>query len=180
MLESNSLDLSILSPRVVQKAASKPDKAPRNAIYSSTFMYQNIANHDITMNAIDRLLETEQQTNKTETWNKLDNTQKIIKLHGFADVYGKEHAISEQRTAQLKKFLSTCLENNKLKKTKDLVYDKTKQMIISIPSLHLNNTTNQFTLRVVDPKRVSTLKALTPLRTNNARIFSTDDIAVSI
>ena len=159
------LDLSILAPKIAPKVMSKAEKTPRNALYSSPFAHQTMANHDMTMNAIDLLLETEQQSNKSETWNKLDNTQKILKLHAFADVYGKEHTLAEARITQLKKFLSTSLENNKLKKTKDLVYDKAKQMITSIPSLYLNNITNQFTLRVVDPKRVSTLKALTPLRT---------------
>jgi hypothetical protein len=47
-------------------------------------------------------------------------------------------------------------------KTKDLVYDKELNEISSIPSLHYQSVTHHFTLRNIDPKLVSTLKALNP------------------
>ena len=35
--------------------------------------------------AVDTILEKEKQHNKTETWNKIDKTVKIQKLHSFAE-----------------------------------------------------------------------------------------------
>jgi hypothetical protein len=55
------------------------------------------------------------------------------------------------------------LEKNKLLKTKEVLYDKEKGEITSIPTLTINNQTKNFTLRQCD-KRVSTLKSLTPKR----------------
>jgi predicted thioredoxin/glutaredoxin len=64
----------------------------------------------------------------------------------------------------LKSFFIDCLEKNKLQKTKEVNYDKEKREIISIPSLFFNTTTRNYTLKIVDNKRISTLKSLTPKR----------------
>lgn len=117
-------------------------------------------------NIIDRLLEQEKINNKSDNWNKIDKTVKIQKLHQFAERYGKEHGYPAKDIKLLKNFFVECLEKNKLQKTKDVMYDKDKQEIISIPALHFNQTSHNFTLRIIDAKRVSTLKSLTPKRTS--------------
>ncbi len=71
----------------------------------------------------------------------------------------------------MKTFFVDCLEKNKLKKTKDVVYNKEKGQITSIPALHFNSNSHSFTLRIIDTKRVSTLKSLTP-----KRVTGKDDI----
>jgi hypothetical protein len=55
-------------------------------------------------------------------------------------------------------------QKSKLSKTKDVVYDKEKREITSIPSLFFNVSSRNFTLKIMDTKRVSTLKSLTPKR----------------
>jgi hypothetical protein len=115
-------------------------------------------------NEIDRLLEKEKQRNKSDNWNKIDKTVKIQKLHQFAERYGKEHGYPAKDIKLLKAFFIECLEKNKLQKTKDVSYDKDKQEIDAIPALHFNQTSHNFTLRIIDAKRVSTLKSLTPKR----------------
>jgi hypothetical protein len=117
-------------------------------------------------NMIDRLLEKEKINNKSENWNKLDKTVKIQKLHQFAEKYGKEHGYPAKDIKLLKSFFIECLEKNKLQKTKDVIYEKDKREITSIPALHFNQTNHNFTLRILDAKRVSTLKSLTPKRTS--------------
>lgn len=117
-------------------------------------------------NMIDRLLEQEKMNNKSENWNKLDKTVKIQKLHHFAERYGKEHGYPTKDIKLLKNFFIECLEKNKLQKTKDVIYEKDKQEITSIPALHFNQTNHNFTLKILDAKRVSTLKSLTPKRTS--------------
>jgi hypothetical protein len=134
--------------------------------------YKNIVNTNVNIsetnetnyNEIEKMLDREKQQNKTETWNKLDKTIKIQKLHEFAERYGKEHAFPVKDIKSLKTFFIECLEKNKLQKTKEVVYDKETRTLTSIPALHFNVATNKFTLKVVDTKRVSTLKSLTPKR----------------
>jgi hypothetical protein len=114
--------------------------------------------------AIDKMLENEKIQNKKEAWNKLNKTVKIQKLHEYAEKYGKEHSIPVKDIKSLKLFFSECLDKNKLQKTKDIVYDKEKGTISSIPSLFFNSTNRSFTLKMMDSKRVSTIKSLTPKR----------------
>jgi hypothetical protein len=90
---------------------------------------------------------------------------KIQKLHIFAEKYGKENNLPVKDIKSLKSFFIDCLEKNKLQKTKDVTYDKEKREIISIPALFFNVSNRNFTLKILDAKRVSTLKSLTPKRT---------------
>ena len=117
------------------------------------------------------LLEKEKNSNKLDNWNKIDKTVKTQKLHQFAERYGKEHKYPIKDVKALKTFFVDCLEKNKLKKTKDVVYNKEKGQITSIPALHFNSNSHSFTLRIIDTKRVSTLKSLTP-----KRVTEKDDI----
>jgi len=120
--------------------------------------------------SVDSILEREKQHNKTESWNKLDKTAKIQKLHGFAEKYGRENALPAKEIKHLKSFFVECLDKSKLQKTKDVVYDKETREIDSIPALHFNTEKHNFTLRILDTKRVSTLKSLTPKRITEKNI----------
>jgi hypothetical protein len=142
--------------------------------------YKNIINiypgtsetDEMNYNTIDQLLEREKQHNKTETWNKLDKTIKIQKLHIFAEKYGKEHILPVKDIKSLKAFFIDCLEKNKLLKTKEVSYDKDSREITSIPALHFNSTNRNFTLKILDAKRVSTLKSLTPKRSVSLNVLN--------
>jgi hypothetical protein len=112
---------------------------------------------------IDKILEKEKQQNKADTWNKLDKTVKIQKLHTFAEKYGKDNTLPMKDIKALKYFFNESLEKNKLQKTKDVVYEKDKGILQSIPSLSFNIESRSFALKIND-KRISTLKSLTPHR----------------
>jgi hypothetical protein len=142
---------------------------------TATPTYTNAVN----MNAIDALLENEKQKNKCDSWNKLDKTVKTQKLHAFAEKYGKEHNYPAKDVKSLKTFFVGCLEKAKLQKTKDVVYDKDAGEITSIPALFFNSINHTFTLKIVDSKRVSTLKSLTPKRIsekNQATVDLTESV----
>jgi hypothetical protein len=126
-------------------------------------MLNRVVSNDVaeTTSNIDSFLETEKQKNKVDSWNKLDKTMKILKLHAYAEKYAVEQG---KDVVQLKRFFIDALEKGKFQKTKDVVYDKENQTITSIPALLYNTATNNYTLRIMDPKRVSTLKSLTPKR----------------
>ena len=133
---------------------------------------------EITYNNIDMILEKEKQTNKNDSWNKLDKTDKMQKLHFFAEKYGNANHLSSQDLLQLKSFFNDCLDKSKLNKTKDVIYDKETKEIVSIPALHFNTINRNYTLRM-DTKRVSTLKSLTPKRIAKETII-VQDIDASI
>ena len=123
-----------------------------------------VIHEPITEFNIDALLEKEKQHNKTESWNKLDKTIKIQKLHIFAEKYGKDNTMATKDIKSLKAFFKECLEKNKLQKTKDVQYNKEQREIIGIPSLYFNQLNRNYTLKNTDTTRVSTMKSLTPLR----------------
>ena len=138
----------------IAQAEPKVPYTNTNMVYESAMQYS----------AVESLLEKEKAHNKTETWNKLDKTAKIQKLHGFAEKYGREQGLPVKEIKSLKMFFIECLDKNKLQKTKDVIYDKETREIVSIPALHFNTDKHNFTLRIMDVKRVSTLKSLTPKR----------------
>ena len=125
------------------------------------------SSNSITINKLDLLLEKEKQSNKTEQWNKIDKTVKRQLLHSYAEKYGSDNKLPAKEIKNLKMFFSDCLNKGKLQKNKDVNYSKDNQQILSIPSLFFNNEKKNFTLRILDTKRVSTLKSLTPKRTGN-------------
>jgi len=151
---NKSDDSKILENSIVPKEENGVAQSVTSAQYGN----------EVNFNMIEDLLEKEKIRNKSEAWNKLDKTVKIQKLHAFSEKYSKEHNLAVKEMKLLKMFFVECLEKNKLQKTKDVNYDKESREIISIPSLHFNVTTHNYTLKIIDAKRVSTLKSLTPKR----------------
>ena len=120
----------------------------------------------INVEQLDDLLEKEKIRNKGDVWIKLDKTDRYQRLLEYADKHGKEQNMSSKDLKLLKTFFKSCLDKNKLNKSKDVVYNKEERVIISIPALHFNQVTKNFTLKILDNKRVSTLKSLTPKKGN--------------
>lgn len=145
------------------KTKQKKENDDKLVMRSSPKLYATTSSTaEFSLNAIDKLLETEKNHNKTESWNKLDKSVKTQKLHTFAEKYGKDHGLPMKDIKALKQFFVDCVDKNRLSKTKDLIYDKEANEIVGIPSLHFQTATHHFTLKNIDPKRVSTLKALNP------------------
>ena len=124
-------------------------------------------------NDIDTIMEREKQKNKNDIWSKIDKSLKIQKLHAFAEKYGKDHGHSVKDIKALKIFFVYALEKGKLQKTKDVNYDKEKREILGIPALFFDVNNHSFTLKILDVKRVSTLKSLTPKRVTISNIENT-------
>ena len=162
MLSTNELNIQTSSVQVHNETDSNV-KLP--SIIQKPYIHgQYVHQNEMNVSTLDKILEKEKLHNKTESWNKLDKTVKIQKLHGFAEKYGKDHALPMKEVKHLKMFFADCLEKNKLQKAKDVICDKETHDITSIPALHFNSATHNFTLKIVDAKRVSTLKSLTPKR----------------
>jgi hypothetical protein len=151
--ESNKLKKFITSPHATTSSASA----------GTAMEYQKL----------DEILSRENRNNKMEIWSKLDKTQKIMRLQNFADKYGEEHGFEAADVRALKAFFVASLDKGKLQRVKDVIYDKEKREIQSIPALTvaegggsaelssaLGGGERHFTLRNLDAKRVSTLKSL--------------------
>jgi hypothetical protein len=162
---------------VIEKV--KDDNTSINKYKNIINPYTTPSNEDNYQN-IDRILEREKQHNKSETWNKLDKTIKIQKLHQYAEKYGNEHALPIKDTKSLKIFFVSCIEKNKLQKTKEVNYNKDIREIVSIPSLHFHSQNRAFTLKNLDNKRVSTIKSLTPKRISEKNILDIDSVNTGI
>ncbi len=122
----------------------------------------NMLKPDIVTNPnIDDILENEKNANKSDPWNKLDKSGKVVKLKEFAARHGKKENHTEQEITALYQFLVSALEQKKLMRAKDVVYDKTTGEITSIPCLIYHAGFKKFTLKRCE-KRQSTLKSLAP------------------
>jgi len=162
-IQNNTIENAAITDTLAKTDTTAITKSPELSKYKNIVnIYPNSNTNEMNFTAIEQLLENEKQHNKTEQWTKLDKTVKIQKLHQFAEKYGKDNSLPAKDVKLLKSFFTDCLEKNKLNKTKDVLYDKEKRDITSIPALHFNPMTHNYTLKVTDTKRVSTLKCLTP------------------
>ena len=114
----------------------------------------------------DKLLENEKFNNSNQFWNKLDTATKIKKLHAYALDYGKDNSLTEPDITTLKQFFASAVRGNKLKKNKDIVYDKDTGIITDVPGLFYSKLNKKYTIKNLDTKHVSTMKTYTPKRSS--------------
>ena len=110
---------------------------------------------------LDKFLEDEKNTNKSEPWCKLDKTIKTKKIIDYVELYKTENSLDQEEEKILVAFLKDCLDRKKLQRVKDVIYDKTTGQIKEIPALSYTKSNKHFTLKNLE-KRVSTLKSLAP------------------
>jgi hypothetical protein len=111
------------------------------------------------ISSLDSFLENEKKNNEAEYWSKMNKTIQTKKINIFIDEYSELNEFSEEEKLLLTNFLKDALDKKKLKKVKDVVYDKVSEKINSIPALHYNKQNKHFTLKNLD-KRINTLKSL--------------------
>jgi len=131
-------------------------------------------------NDIDSFLEKERTQNKEDQWTKLDKSMKISKITAFVESYSTDNHLNEKDKTFLYEFLLYCLEQKKLIKTKDVIYDKVNGTITSIPCLIYTPTlTKKFTLKRSE-KRPSTLSSLAPKSKVSRKSTTTTTITTTI
>ena len=151
----------------------------RNMKYKSMLLKKTNAKQLTKCNSnvdIDSFLEKERTQNKEDQWTKLDKSMKISKIVAFVDNYASDKNLNDKDKSFLQDFLFYCLEQKKLIKTKDVVYDKVTGTITSIPCLLYTPTlTKKFTLKRSE-KRPSTLSSLAPKSKINRRSTPTNSV----
>jgi hypothetical protein len=140
------------------------DQALKNINYKNMLLtgnYSMLKPDVVTHPNIDNILENEKNANKSDPWNKLDKSAKVVKLKEYATRYGKEQDCNDTEINGLYRFLLANLEQKKLLRAKDVVYDKVTGIVTSIPCLIYHAGLKKFTLKRCE-KRQSTLKSLAP------------------
>uniref|UniRef100_A0A6C0I2P9 Uncharacterized protein n=1 Tax=viral metagenome TaxID=1070528 RepID=A0A6C0I2P9_9ZZZZ len=135
----------------------------RNIKYKSMLLKKTspkqVTKHNLN---IDDFLEKERTQNKEDQWVKLDKSMKMKKMSAFVEVYATEHVLCGKDKVALYDFLTSSIDQKKLVKTKEVVYDKSTGTVKSIPCLvHCPASVKKFTLKRCE-KRQSTLKSLAP------------------
>jgi hypothetical protein len=101
---------------------------------------------------LDSYLEFEKEENENVGWYKLSTTSKINKLFFFTKKYSELNKCSLEEEELLFTYLKDCINKKKLKKMKDVLYDKNEKMIIDIPGLIYQKNEKRFTLKNMDKK----------------------------
>lgn len=115
------------------------------------------------LNELDAFLnESIQQAKQVkQPWNKLSRHDKINMLEDYAIRYLDENNLPTEEKQELKDYLISAMDKKRISKVKEIVYDKDKQVILSIPILTYNTSGKRFTLKRLD-KRQPAIKSLTP------------------
>ena len=97
---------------------------------------------------IDDFLEKERTLNKEDQWVKLDKSMKMKKMSAFVETYATENNLCMKDKTALYEFLTSSIDQKKLTKTKEVIYDKLTGTIKSIPCLvHCPASIKKFTLK---------------------------------
>lgn len=121
------------------------------------------------------ILENESNQNKKESWNKLDKSIKLEKIHKYIETLKKKHKLTAAEITILKTYISSNLDKKNLYKNKEVVYIKETGLIENIPALQFNNSTRKFSLRR-SQQHISTAKCLGPKRKNKSKTARKDQI----
>ena len=125
---------------------------------SGDFKHKNENDNNINVHL---LLDKEKSNNKTDTWNKIQKTQKIQLLNEYVDKLATSETLplSDSEVKNLKQYLLETLDKKRLQHVKDVNYNKETGEIISIPMLYYNPSSGKYTLKRCE-KRASTIKSL--------------------
>jgi len=179
---ANAINDNAINDNAINNSSKEECVELRNMKYKSMLLKKTNTKQLTKCNSnldIDSFLEKERTQNKEEQWAKLDKSMKIIKINTFVEHYSSENNLNDKDKLFLHDFLLYCLEQKKLIKTKDVLYDKINGTITSIPCLLYTPTlTKKFTLKRCE-KRPSTLSSLAPKSKVNRKPLKTKPLLKS-
>lgn len=132
----------------------------KTMLYNKTTL-SNIVNTEENMNDLNRFLEKDAETNTEQNWNKLNKTNKFIKINDYVNTLSSKNLYDKNELELLMSFLKDCIDNKRLNKNSDVIYDIKTGTIKDIPALSFNKINKKFTLKSNENKHKSTLKSLT-------------------
>ena len=97
--------------------------------------------------ALDAALEREKIATPNLPWPRVPKLQRIAKLSDFCDRYATENGLDVETKAVLWKYLRGALDNRRIHRAKDVVYDNETGMLTAIPGLKYYAKTQRYTLK---------------------------------
>tara|TARA_Y100000590_G_scaffold470214_1_gene662808 strand:+ start:1524 stop:2033 length:510 start_codon:yes stop_codon:yes gene_type:complete len=116
---------------------------------------------------IKNLLNKEKNHIFKQPWNRLDNGMKLNRLRLFTDLEAKQRKLTKDQQENLRKLLNDALQNNKLNKNTDVIYDKSNSKIIEIKPLSFIN--NKYSLSFNET--IKKIKKINKSKTNIERFL---------
>lgn len=130
---------------------------------------------EVNINSIDELFASQTPASELEPWSKIERSMKLRKLFQYAEKYGMETSMNPKDVKSLKTFFTSSLNKGRLLKIKEVVYNIDKGVIDTVPGLQYNTNTNNFTIRNVETKHVSTVKIKQKKPVSKIKVVSPKD-----
>ena len=96
---------------------------------------------------LDAALSQEMAAQRDLPWSRLPKLQRIQKLNTFCDKHAEQEALSPKQTSHLRTYLRQALDQRRIQRAKDVIYDKTTGEITSIPGLKYHARTSRYTIK---------------------------------
>ena len=112
-----------------------------------------IKKKNISIDELNDFLTNDIEINKNDTWTKLTKPNKKEKIMNYIDSIKKNENLNEDEYNSLKKLINKLIKKKKLNKTCEIVYNKEKGLILSIPGIIFNNKERIFNYIVQQNKR---------------------------
>jgi len=102
---------------------------------------------------INQVLSQEMTASKGLPWSRLPKIERVQKLNDFCLRHAETEGLSEEVSSILSKYLRTALDQRRIHRAKDVVYDKDSGEITSIPGLKYHAKTGRYTLKREEPEK---------------------------
>ena len=145
----------------IKKKYSKPNQLRDIESRSNTNRNNNVKYQTHTSDEINKIIISEKNKIKKQSWNKLNNGTKLKLIINFIDTKKKELKLSNNDYLKLKKILFNACESNKLNKSSDIDYDIELNKINDIKILEIikKNNNYDFKLKIQINKKKSSTKS---------------------
>lgn len=169
--EKTTLDFSIntvfnnVEPEMIDTTTIEPSCTELKNIKYKMRLMNPLNNSEIKTNNnsyanLQIFLDDEKNKNKLETWNKLNKSIKNKKVEEYVYKYIQDNNCEDIDKDYMCIYLQSRINQGKLSKNKEVIYDKNTGVIKDIPGFIYNKHTKHVTIKNIDSKHVSTLKNL--------------------
>ena len=118
---------------------------PKTVLHDSQVAQTNPVSS--TETELDAALSQEMKAQQDLPWSRLPKLQRIQKLNAFCDYHSEQESLDSQQTLHLRTYLRQALDQRRIHRAKDVIYDKTTGTITSIPGLKYHARTSRYTIK---------------------------------
>ena len=111
---------------------------------------------------IDQVLAQEMTATKGLPWSRLPKIERVQKLNEFCERHTEAEGLDAATSELLSRYLRNALEQRRIHRAKDVVYDKDTGKITAIPGLKYHTKTGRYTLKREEPEKRTQRKKNSP------------------